>query len=111
MTKVYKILPYIALIVAMIFIYDLWFKNKSFNDQIKDLQHEKDSIGIIISNNDKTILNLSKKLKQANKTTSYLHNKLKQQQDETNHVSDIVYTLDEQQLDSTIRAYKHIKRK
>ena len=110
MKKVYKYIPYILIIVSLLFVYDLYFKNKVFREQISDLRHEKDSIDSIISDNDKTILNLTKMLNKANIDYKNIYNKLKQQQDETDNVSDTVISYDEQQLDSIITNYKHIIR-
>ena len=110
MKTIIKVLPYIALIVALIFVYDFFYENKAFKDQINDLKHDKDSLGVIISNNDKTLLNLNKKLKQTQSNANYYYNKLKTLQNETDNSVDNVYDYDVIQLDSIITNYRHIKR-
>ena len=110
MKTLIKVLPYIALIVALIFLYDFFYKNKAFKDQISDLKSEKDSIGLIILENDKTLLNLNKKLKQSQSNANYYYNKLKILQNETDSIIDNIDDYDVYQLDSIITNYRHINR-
>ncbi|MCP4053634.1 MAG: hypothetical protein GY739_11305 [Mesoflavibacter sp.] len=108
--KILKILPYIVIVVASIFIYDLYFENKSFKTQISDLNDELKENGIIITKNDETILNLKKDVKKAKTNYYYIYNKLKDFQNETDSIVDDVYGYDVYQLDSIITNHRHIKR-
>ena len=110
MKKVYKILPYIIVIVLTIVIFKQYQSNKDFKANINALESEKDSIGNIILQNDKTILNLNKELKKTQYNYIAIMDKLKQQQNATDNVPNIVIDYDVKQLDSIITNYRHIER-
>lgn len=110
MTKLVKILPYIIVIALTVFIFKQCESNKEFKSKISVLEDEKDSLSSLYLKLDKvndSILNIKNKTIVEYKT---IYKYKKQLQDEAHKIDSVVYSLNEQQIDSTIRTYKHINR-
>ena len=110
MKKVYKILPYIIVIALTIFTLKTCDNNKEFEQQISDLERKKDSINTLylkLENVNDSVLKLKNKTIIEYKT---IYKYKEQLQDEQDNISNVVYSFNEQQLDSTIRSYKHTNR-
>ena len=97
-------------ILSCLFIYFVLLENKELNEKLKRQDQVQDSLKVVIKGLEKEYDSLQK-VKQE-KIIEYitLKSDLEKQQDETDSIVNSVYTLDERQLDSTIRSHKHIKR-
>jgi regulator of replication initiation timing len=78
--------------------------------QVKDLETQRDTL--ISANKTLSFKNDSLVLLKQKEVVKYVKIKqqIKDKQDETNNAIDNVYSLDEQQLDSILRNYKHTER-
>ena len=108
--KIYNYIPYIIIIILTVIITKQCTDNKQFKSDIKHLENVKDSLNKEYLNEKKVADSL---FKIKNKTIieyKTIYKYKTQLQDEANNVTDYVYSLNERQLDSTIRSYKHTNR-
>ena len=105
----------ILLIIATIVLtwFFIWFfsNDADIMRQVKRLETQRDSL--INANKTLSFKNDSLVLLKQKEVVKYVKIKqqIKNKENETNNAINNVYSLNEQQLDSTIRTYKHIERK
>jgi len=105
----------ILLIIATIVLtwFFIWFfsNDADIMRQVKRLETQRDSL--INANKTLSFKNDSLVLLKQKEVVKYVKIKqqIKNKENETNKAINNVYSLNEQQLDSTIRTYKHIERK
>lgn len=103
----YNTIVTIILLIFIFFTFKECKDNTEFQSHIDELQRSNDSLMVIYQKQEKyadSLLLIKQKTIVEYKT---IYKYLKPIQDAQNNVNDSVYGLDEQQLDSTIRAYKH----
>ena len=99
-----------AIILCLVFFFGITKEYDRVRTLLEETEMKRDSLKSIIVEYEIKYDSLEKvKQKEIIKYIS-LKNDLNKQEDETDSIVNSVYSLDEQQLDSTIRAYKHIER-
>ena len=107
MIKNYNIVVTIILLIVMFFSLRGCRDNVEFKRHISDLERSKDSLSILYQKQQKVADSLFKIKQEVLIEYVTIYKTLKPIQDAQDNVNDSVYSLDEQQIDSTIRAYKH----
>lgn len=106
-----RILTIILITISLTWLCVWFFSNDSdIMKQVKDLETQRDTL--ISANKTLSFKNDSLVLLKQKEVVKYVKIKqqIKDKQDETNNAIDNVYSLDEQQLDSILRNYKHTER-
>lgn len=108
-----KVDSLLYLLIIVLFL-GLALNNNSYSKKLKESNKRIDSLEKIIVNKDKLYNELNNLFNDIEDEKSVkedslevLKDKLKQIENEEDPIIDDIYELDEQQIDSTIRAYKH----